>query len=44
MPLDHNNGNLLSSWKEISDFLKCDVKTCRRWERTAGLPVHRVSG
>jgi hypothetical protein len=43
MPLDHNNGNLLSSWKEISDFLKCDVKTCRRWERTAGLPVHRVS-
>jgi hypothetical protein len=43
MRQDQKNGNLLSSWKEISEFLKCDVKTCRRWERSAGLPVHRVS-
>lgn len=43
MRQDETNGRLLSSWKEISEFLKCDVKTCRRWERTAGLPVHRVS-
>ncbi len=40
---DQKNDNLLSSWKEISEFLKCDVKTCRRWEQTVGLPVHRVS-
>lgn len=43
MRQDKTNGELLSSWKEISEFLKCDVKTCRRWERSAGLPVHRVS-
>ncbi len=40
---DQKNDDLLSSWKEISEFLKCDVKTCRRWEQTAGLPVHRIS-
>jgi hypothetical protein len=43
MRQDQTNGSLLSSWKEISEFLKCDVKTCRRWERSAGLPIHRVS-
>jgi hypothetical protein len=31
------------SWKEIADYLKCDVRTARRWEKR-GLPVHRVPG
>ncbi len=34
----------LSSWKEISEFLHCDIKTAQRWERERGLPVRRVPG
>ena len=37
-------GRLLSSWKEIADYLKCDVRTCRRWELIRGLPIHRLDG
>lgn len=31
----------LDSWKEIAAFLKRDVRTVQRWEKLAGLPVHR---
>ena len=31
----------LESWKEIAGFLKRDIRTVQRWEKTAGLPVHR---
>ena len=31
----------LSTWKEIAVYLDCDVRTCQRWERKLGLPVHR---
>jgi len=31
----------LSTWKEISVYLDCDVRTCQRWERKLGLAVHR---
>lgn len=34
----------LESWKEISSFLGRDVRTCMRWERDLGLPVHRLDG
>lgn len=34
--------NLLSSWKEISSYLDRDISTCRRWERSHGLPVYRI--
>jgi len=34
--------NLLSSWKEISAYLGRDVRTCLRWERKFGLPIHRL--
>ena len=34
----------LDSWKEIADYLARDRTTVMRWERTAGLPVHRVHG
>lgn len=36
--------NLLFSWKEIAGYLACDRRTCIRWEKKHGLPVHRVSG
>lgn len=36
--------NLLQSWKEISDYLDCSVRTCHRWEVELGLPVHRLDG
>lgn len=31
----------LESWKEIAAYLKRDVTTVRRWEKTQGLPVRR---
>ncbi len=32
---------ILESWKEVSDYLKHSIKTCQRWEREFGLPIHR---
>ncbi|MDD8025328.1 MAG: FG-GAP-like repeat-containing protein [Acidobacteriota bacterium] len=40
---DENNGRLVS-WKEIAAYLGCDVRTCLRWEKERGLPVHRPGG
>jgi TolB-like protein len=34
-------GERLESWKEIAAYLRRDVRTVQRWERTDGLPVHR---
>jgi tetratricopeptide (TPR) repeat protein len=34
---------ILRSWKEISKYLKCDRKTCARWETHYHLPVHRIN-
>jgi len=31
----------LESWKEIAAYLKRDVSTLKRWEKSEGLPVHR---
>jgi TolB-like protein/Flp pilus assembly protein TadD len=33
---------ILESWKEISDYLKHSIKTCQRWEKKFGLPIHRL--
>jgi len=33
---------ILRSWKEIANYLKCDRKTCARWEAQFGLPIHRI--
>jgi tetratricopeptide (TPR) repeat protein/TolB-like protein len=35
---------ILDSWKEISDYLKRDARTCQRYEVEIGLPVHRLDG
>ena len=31
----------LDSWKEIAAYLRRDVRTVQRWEKTEGLPVRR---
>lgn len=31
----------LESWKEIAAYLRRDVRTVKRWEKSEGLPVHR---
>jgi hypothetical protein len=38
------SGERLDSWKAIGAYLGRDAGTVRRWERTRGLPVHRVPG
>jgi tetratricopeptide (TPR) repeat protein/TolB-like protein len=35
------NDQILDSWKEITDYLKRSRKTCIRWEKELGLPIHR---
>lgn len=35
-------GDRLDSWKEIAAFLRREVRTVQRWEKTARLPVHRL--
>jgi hypothetical protein len=41
---ENNERILISSWKEISVYLNCGIRTCRRWEKEYGLPVHRIEG
>src|SRR5512133_1841719 len=31
----------LESWKEIAVFLRRDIRTVQRWEKTEHMPVHR---
>ena len=31
----------LESWKEIASYLRCEVRTVQRWEKSEGLPVRR---
>lgn len=38
------NDDILRSWKEISAYLECDRRTCLRWEKSLGLPIHRMEG
>lgn len=37
-------GQRLDSWKAIAQYLDRDLATVRRWEKSLGLPVHRVGG
>ena len=34
----------LDSWKAIAEYLRRDVATVTRWEKSLGLPVRRVAG
>jgi Tol biopolymer transport system component len=38
---NHPHEQPLESWKEIAAYLKRDVRTVIRWEKSEGLPVHR---
>jgi predicted DNA-binding transcriptional regulator AlpA len=40
-PLGNPSSQLLTSWKEIANFLGKGVRTAQRWERELHLPVHR---
>lgn len=37
-----NNKNRLDSWKEISRYVNRGLRTCHRWEKKLGFPVHRI--
>jgi len=39
--LNHTREQPLESWKEIAAYLKRDVRTVIRWEKSEALPVHR---
>lgn len=36
------NREILDSWKEIAKYLSRDTRTCNRWEKELGLPIHRI--
>ncbi|MFP4083178.1 MAG: hypothetical protein ACLFVG_10570 [Candidatus Aminicenantes bacterium] len=36
------NKDRLDGWKEISQYLDRDIRTCQRWEKDFGLPVYRL--
>ena len=42
VPGPDNRGPRLDSWKEIAAYLKRDIRTVQRWEKTANLPVRRL--
>lgn len=44
MAVEKGNTGSLTSWKEIAAYLGCDKRTCYRWEKVLGLPVHRIEG
>ncbi len=44
MDNDFAPGERLDSWKEIACVVGFDKRTCRRWEKSLGLPVHRMEG
>lgn len=41
---DSEKGDILSTWKEIGAYLNSSVRSCIRWEKESGLPVHRQEG
>jgi|HubBroStandDraft_1064217.scaffolds.fasta_scaffold00069_56 TolB-like protein/Flp pilus assembly protein TadD len=40
---DRSADDRLDSWKEIAAYLKKEVRTVQRWEKSAGLPVRRLA-
>jgi hypothetical protein len=44
MGSDCEKGEILSTWKEIAAYLGSGVRSCIRWEKESGLPVHRQEG
>jgi hypothetical protein len=44
IPSPKRQAEILSGWKEIASYLGMGVRTIQRYEREAGLPVHRRAG
>ncbi len=42
-PQDRPADDRLDSWKEIAAYLKKEVRTVQRWEKSLGLPVRRLA-
>ncbi|HEY6339076.1 MAG TPA: tetratricopeptide repeat protein [Candidatus Sulfotelmatobacter sp.] len=40
---DRPSNDRLDSWKEIAAYLKKEVRTVQRWEKSSGLPVRRLT-
>jgi TolB-like protein/Flp pilus assembly protein TadD len=38
----HGKERRLESWGEIAAYLRREIRTVQRWEKTLGLPVHRL--
>ena len=41
-PAESSLDGRLESWKEIAAYLRREVRTVQRWEKSPGLPVHRL--
>jgi hypothetical protein len=41
---DSDAMGILTSWKEIANYLNCGVRTVQRWEEQFKLPVRRPAG
>jgi len=39
---DVSNKEILSSWKDISNYLDRSIRTCHKWEKIFGLPIYRI--
>lgn len=39
--MEPDSGGRLDSWKEIATYLRCSVRSVRRWEKEEELPVRR---
>ena len=39
-----DEGQYLTSWKEIADYMRSSVRTVQRYERESGLPIRRPTG
>lgn len=42
--MSDTEGGRLNSWKQIARHLGRDVRTAMRWEKQAGMPIHRIPG
>src|ERR1051325_2323619 len=42
VPQPNSPEDRLESWKEIASHLRRSIRTVQQWERSEGLPVHRL--
>ena len=41
---DSPRSERLETWGEIASYLGREIRTVQRWEKSMGLPVHRLAG